>query len=219
MFDVGDTLEIMSSLHEDTLSSKVIEIDDENIFIQEPVNIRTNRSAYLGKGTKVQVTYTVPSTGVYQFISEITTAITGIMPMFVIRKPKEDDIIRIQRRNFVRVEAMLDMIVQSENEEEEFEPFKAYTTNISGGGIAVALPFKHPLKEDMDVRLKFELPLENNPNYKLDVLGHVVRISPGRDDHKDRASIEFLKLADIDRRTIVRFTFERQLALRKTKYQ
>ncbi|WP_139125064.1 flagellar brake protein [Bacillus solimangrovi] len=217
MFKIGDTFELRNlNNNEQLLKTKIIEIDENNLYIQEPVDPKTNKSVYLARGDKFEVTYRQPDSAVYMFKSEILMSISGAMPMFVLRKPKKDEIKRVQRRNYVRVDAILDM--QFHPLDDEFTPFKAYSLNISGGGIAVSLPTNHGLEPNMKAKIQFKLPMAKGNKHEVEVLGQVIRIMKKKNAN-DKASIEFLDLQSVDQRNIIRYTFEQQLAGRKTKFR
>jgi hypothetical protein len=115
------------------------------------------------------------------------------------------DVERIQRREFVRVAAHLDVSVRGIDEELGGD---TKTLDVSGSGIRISDPFELPL--GLDVRVELQLP-DGGP---LSTLGRVVR--PGA-DAKQKA-IRFDALGRTDEERLVRYIRERELkALRASR--
>jgi hypothetical protein len=105
---------------------------------------------------------------------------------------------RIQRREWARVEATLQVIVKGIDEPVGGE---TVTLNISGGGILVKDPWNMPL--GIDVRVEIEV----EPGVKISALGRVVR-EPAR----DQKGIRIDSIGREDSERLVRLVRERELA-------
>jgi c-di-GMP-binding flagellar brake protein YcgR len=106
---------------------------------------------------------------------------------------------RIQRREWVRVEAVVPVHVRGVD-----EPIGGETTtvNVSGGGVLVADKWQMPMGIDVRVELRPESGAE-----PIRALGRVVR-DPGN----DLKGIRFVDIGREDEERLVRFIRERELA-------
>jgi hypothetical protein len=105
---------------------------------------------------------------------------------------------RIQRREWARVEATLQVNVKGIDEPVGGE---TVTLNISGGGILVKDPWKMPLGIDVRVELEVE------PGVTIQALGRVVR-----EPAQDQKGIRIDSIGREDSERLVRLVRERELA-------
>ena len=105
---------------------------------------------------------------------------------------------RIQRREWARVEATLQVSVKGIDEPVGGE---TVTLNISGGGILVKDPWKMPLGIDVRVELEVE------PGVTIQALGRVVR-----EPAPDQKGIRIDSIGREDSERLVRLVRERELA-------
>jgi hypothetical protein len=105
---------------------------------------------------------------------------------------------RIQRREWARVEATLQVSVKGIDEPVGGE---TVTLNISGGGILVKDPWKMPLGTDVRVALEVE------PGVTIQALGRVVR-----EPAPDQKGIRIDSIGREDSERLVRLVRERELA-------
>ena len=105
---------------------------------------------------------------------------------------------RIQRREWARVEATLQVSVKGIDEPVGGE---TVTLNISGGGILVKDPWNMPL--GIDVRVEIEV----EPGVKIQALGRVVR-----EPAQDQKGIRIDSIGREDSERLVRLVRERELA-------
>ena len=105
---------------------------------------------------------------------------------------------RIQRREWARVEATLQVSVKGIDEPVGGE---TVTLNISGGGILVKDPWNMPLGTDVRVEIEVE------PGVKIQALGRVVR-----EPAQDQKGIRIDSIGREDSERLVRLVRERELA-------
>lgn len=141
--------------------------------------------------------------------------------------PPEDDVRRVQRREFVRVPTSLPCQVEPELSEEAIAlqleqlpegvvpdeygaPVPAYVQDISGGGCSLLMPMALP--RSSRVRITLELPQEG----EIVVFGAVVRCASvqTRKGPRVQMGIDFGKLEEGLRSRVVRYVFavQRELA-------
>lgn len=122
--------------------------------------------------------------------------------------PQQDEFIKIQRREYVRVETPVDVAVQFKDYK-----YQLVTTDISAGGLALILKGDVAFKDDDDIKLTIVLPFANGDVNYVVTDATVVRIF--EKDDKTIATIQLTDTDDIDQQHIVRFCFERQLLNRR----
>ncbi|HEX6923310.1 MAG TPA: flagellar brake domain-containing protein, partial [Bacillales bacterium] len=152
---IGTTLYL--DLEEDKYRSRLVEKREGYLFIDLPIDLKTNRTSLLREGTTLRVSFSAGENTLYAFESVIRGRKLGRIPMLVLDYPGEDKFIRLQRREFVRITDSIDIAVHPK--EERFPAFTTTTLDLSGGGTAIHLPKNHGLKEEMEVRCWIVLPM------------------------------------------------------------
>ncbi len=216
MLNIGDTLYLdIEDEKEEKQSFKCRLVDkvQEYFFIDFPINIQTKKVGFFHDGTQFAASFIGKDQAVYSFQTQLVGRKKGRIPMLIIRDPGRDKYIRIQRRQHVRVDASVDVAVHPTDT--EFTPFVSVTADISGGGLALVLPRNHSIPVGRDILCWLSLPLQTGEIKYVQALCHVIRIIPTKDSPREKASIQFTKINENDRQTIIRFVFERQLYLRK----
>ncbi|MCA1054661.1 flagellar brake domain-containing protein [Rossellomorea aquimaris] len=187
---------------------RVVELGTEGIYIDYPLHTKTGKTAFLIDGTQLKASFVYNEQTVLTFETEVLGRKLANIPMIHIHYPGEEGLVKIQRRQFVRVEAIADVSIYCND---RYHP--TITEDISAGGCAVLL------KEGMDInrgeRLKvlLVLAMQSGECQYLELTGSLVRV--WEKNNKRIGSIEFYDLAENQRQLIMRYCFERQLELRK----
>jgi c-di-GMP-binding flagellar brake protein YcgR len=187
---------------------RIVESENNIIFIDYPINVMTNKTAFLVDGAQFRVTFSNEQRDSYCFNTEVLGRRGGDVQMIMMSCPPVEDFIKIQRREYVRVETPVDVAVEHNN-----RFYQLVAEDISAGGIAVQLKSPVGFNEGEYVKLVVVLPFANGDMRYVETEANVVRIFE-REDVKV-ASIQFTNTDDIDQQHIVRFCFERQLMIRK----
>jgi c-di-GMP-binding flagellar brake protein YcgR len=145
-------------------------------------------------GAEVAVEYATDR-GITRFIGTLELSASRAEQL---RVTLSGDSQRIQRREWARVEATLQVSVKGIDEPVGGE---TVTLNISGGGILVKDPWNMPLGIDVRVELEVE------PGVTIQALGRVVR-EPAR----DQKGIRIDSIGREDSERLVRLVRERELA-------
>lgn len=215
MIKIGEVI-ILEPKHTEEVEqykSKLVERKDNKLYIDYPTNLKTNRTAFLLSGMQLKATFIGSDGSVYFFETEVTgRSKLNQVHVLIISYPGKDQLVRIQRRQFVRVETPLDVAVRSNDN--EFEPFTTITEDISAGGAAILLPEKMKLEPEQKIQTLFVFPMQSGEYHYVELTSKVIRLV---DYHKGRkkASIQFLDITDKQRQMILRLCFEKQLAMRK----
>lgn len=187
---------------------KVVEQRDNIIYIDYPTNVITKKTAFLIDGSEFRATFRTEDKQSYAFNTEVIGRKAGNIPMIMLHCPQEDEFIKIQRREYVRVETPVDVAVQFKDNK-----YQLVTTDISAGGLALILKGNIAFQDGDDIKLTIVLPFANGDvNYVVSE-ATVVRIF--EKDDKTIATIQLTDTDDIDQQHIVRFCFERQLLNRR----
>ena len=187
---------------------KVVEQKDGVIYIDYPINTITKKTAFLIDGAQFRVTFNDESKQSFAFNTEVLGRKKGNIPMIMLTCPPDEEFIKIQRREFVRVETPVDVAVEYDN---RFTQLVA--DDISAGGVLLALQGAVNFKIGDEVRLTIVLPYTNK-EIRYVQTGALV-VTTFERNNRTFASVQFTDTDDIDKQYIVRFCFERQLQIRK----
>ena len=102
-----------------------------------PLMCQTGKVAFLVDGTQLKASYTDDEKGTYLFDTEVLNKVKGNIPMMQLLLPPEETFIKIQRRQFVRIDTSVDIAIHPI--EGAFVPFRAVTDDLSAGGAAIRL--------------------------------------------------------------------------------
>ncbi|GGL47013.1 flagellar brake protein [Sporolactobacillus putidus] len=191
---------------------RIADVSQDALTIDYPVDEKSGRTPVFMNGTKFTANY-VENGRVYSFKAVFLHRVHGKIPMMLLKFGGEDSLEKIQRRDFVRVDANLDIAIHSVNG--GFRPFSTLTSDIGGGGTLIILPEHLEIIEGDEVKIWLCLPMASGENVYLRLKGKVVRIFTDKRTHTDRASIQFMLSGDRERQPIIRFCFEKQLENRK----
>ncbi len=215
MINIGDTL-ILEPAHSGTpekYKCRLVDSKENEIYIDYPINANTNKTVFLLNGTQLKVSFVTSQGTVYMFDSEIIgREKQNNIPMLILHLPNSDQFIKIQRREYVRVETNVDVSISSNDI--EMSPFATITTDISAGGAAILVPIGSGLKEESIVNTCFVLPMQSGDYYYLKVKAVVKKILNYNETH-NKAPLEFIEVSANDRQLFLRFCFDRQLSFRK----
>ncbi len=147
--------------------SKIMDVSQEILFIAYPVHMETNKILYLSNGKQVKVSFVDEDEQAYEFISLITGKKKDTIPLLKIIKPRESDIVKIQRRQFLRINWAIDIAVHAINS--EFPPFTTVTSNISAGGMSIIVNKQIHLKLGQEILCWLVLPRTNGTYHYLKI--------------------------------------------------
>lgn len=187
---------------------KIVEQDNNIFYIDYPVNTLTNRTAFLVDGAQFRATFITEDKVSYAFNTEVLGRKIGKIPTIILSCPPSKEFVKIQRREYVRVNTSVDIAVEYND-----KFFQFVTEDISAGGLAIHLNKEVPFKEGEKVALTIVLPFLSGDIRYIKTSANVIRII---DKERSKiASLQFTDPQDIDKQYIVRFCFERQLLIRR----
>lgn len=214
MMNIGDqlTLELKYSDRFEKYKCKLVERKDHQLYIDYPINLETKKTAFFIDGTQLKCSFVSRDNSVYLFESEVMGRIKQNIPMIVLSYPGDEQLIKIQRRQYVRVETSIDVAVHPTNF--EFEPFVTVTDDISAGGAAIITPKNLKLQPNQIIATWIVLPMHNGEYHYFKFQAKVVRIIM-MDEFKNKVSLQFVELTPNERQVLLRFCFDRQVIMRK----
>ncbi|MET3682350.1 c-di-GMP-binding flagellar brake protein YcgR [Alkalibacillus flavidus] len=214
MLSVGKKLSIETvkgDQIEEKLHSKVFDLTKDKVFIDYPINQETGRTHYFLENTKVRVSFVSDHEVVYRFYTEVKRRKREGMAVLEFPLPTKDEMMKIQRRQYVRVDANLDAALYPLDEERE--PLISYTMDISGGGVAVKSNDRL-FSEGEELDMMIVLPLESNQYVYLNVKGEVIRYTQ-TDGSSWKLSVKFKSIDEQKRESVIKFCFDQQLERRR----
>ncbi|AXH98851.1 glycosyltransferase [Sporosarcina sp. PTS2304] len=204
------TLEKDYTEESEKFKSRVVDIeDDQHFMIDYPINMATGKTAFFIDGTQLLVTFVDDYKMSFAFRTEVHSRMNRTIPMLKLTYPGDKELIKIQRREFVRVDTSLDVAVESED-----ESLQLVSLDISAGGLAVNMK-SHEFFEVQDVvDLMIVLHFSKSEIKYVSCKATVVR---NWEEGKRRlSSFKFDTIDEKDRQHIIRYCFERQLELRNS---
>ncbi|MDX8359859.1 MULTISPECIES: flagellar brake protein [Bacillaceae] len=215
MLKVGDTIILSQTSDEqtDTYKCRIVELNKKNIYIDYPINTSTGKSAFFTIGTHFNAKYIRKDQQVYTFKTHITGKTKQQIPMITLEKPAKDKFVKIQRRQFVRIETSVDVAVHPKYD--DFPPFLTVTSDLSAGGAALIMPQGVEVAPDTEMSVWFVLPYQSGEYKYLKIPCNVIRVVGEDDNDRKKATINFLDMKETERQMLIKYCFEQQVAMRK----
>ncbi|MFY4775959.1 flagellar brake protein [Metabacillus sp. RGM 3146] len=213
MLNIGDVLILES--REETLESykcKVVEMDEEYIYIDYPINAKNGKTAFMINETKLAATFVGKDQNAYHFTTQVRGKRKEKIPMMLLTNPSKDKVEKIQRREYIRIETGVNAAIHPLNN--EFEPFTALTIDISAGGTAILIPENTGMDQNHELMVWLALPFQNVPSKYIKIQARTIRILE-ESNLKKKAILEFVEISELNRQTIMRFCFDQQILMRK----
>lgn len=192
---------------------KLIEQSESLLFVDYPINELNGKTAFFMIGTKFIASYVGLDGSVYQFVTELKNKANIKIPALVLSYPDDEGLKRIQRRDYVRISSTNDIAIHAKTM--EFPPFTTVTNNISGGGLTFLLPDQISILPGTKLDAWLVLYLKSSVIKHLQIEAVVIRTMQGIEGRCNTVSIQFEKIDDQTRQTIIRYCFERQLRERR----
>lgn len=215
MLTIGETLilEPIENEQFEKYKCRLVEKDENVIYIDYPINMKNNRTIFLLDGTQLKVSF-VTENSAYIFNSEVLGRVLQEIPMIKLSYPGNQYVMKVQRRQYVRIPTAVDVAIHPL--ENEFSPFTTTTEDISAGGSLVLLRGQvQEIYQGMDVMAVFVLPMQNGEYHYLKLKSKVIRMMDQEKTGKTLFSIHFMDVSPIQRQILLRFSFDRQLAMKK----
>ncbi|CAM3923387.1 hypothetical protein BS11774_17565 [Bacillus subtilis] len=212
MIEIGENV-LLEYIEENELKkakSKAVSIENNELLIAYPVDIVTGRTVILHNDMEVTVEFVGKDEVPYRFTSRIKGKVKDKLQMICLEVPPREKMKRIQRRQYVRTDAVLDVQIQPGNEEE----VRTLSYNISAGGIAVVLADGLSFQSGESLRLIIRLPEEEHTR-QIETEAVVRRIFNDPKSEKRKMTLEYSEIAAGDQQALLQYCIRRQLNKRR----
>lgn len=208
------SLELAQEAESEELKAKIMDFDEHYLYITYPIGIESNRIRYLSFDDTLFVTFTDKESGAtYLYKTKIIKRIKKEIPLLSLPYPSEHQLMKIQRRQFVRVNTAIDLSLHFP---ERSIIYPTVTYDLSGGGCAVVVP------EDINIvrgdigKVYIVLPFSENSYSYIQLNVRAIRKFEKNKVHL--LSLQFFNLNNRDQQQLIRYTFEKQLEYRNKGY-
>ncbi|KRG09676.1 hypothetical protein ACA30_21720 [Virgibacillus soli] len=201
-------LELDRENNTETFKAKIADYSENKIYITYPIGSESQRVIFLLKEEELFASFTDKETGnAYLFRTKVLGQVKNKIPLLTLFFPDDDQLMRIQRREFVRVKTGLDASLKIAG-----KYFPTVTEDISAGGCSVVNRHLHIKKGELGEVL-LVLPFSSKDYLYLNITCRVVRNF--EKNGVNLVSLQFLNLSNQDQQQLIRYTFEKQLEYRK----
>lgn len=207
-------IQVAGNDHDDEFfefKSRIAEEDALNFLIEIPMSQTRGHLKKLFLGEELSIFF-ISEGGIENYFN---THVTGfkedVLRMVRIQKPDPDSISKIQRRNYLRVKASLEIAVKHDTDESRFV---AVTHDVGGGGVSFHTQEEHHLEEGELLSCWILVPYKNGALEHVSFQSKVVRIQKMENGRK-LIMMKYEQIADQERQKLIKYCFEKQLEFRE----
>ncbi len=214
---IGQRLYVDRTTPEGRGHARLLDIADLELYVDEPLEQESHRRLDIVDGDHVRVTYRDGAGALYQFETvTLKRLYIGKLAAYALVRPNASDIVRIQRRSFVRVHVGINIsfLLIVRDESPALISGKGMTQDISGGGMSFYPERDYPLHPGDTVSVKFTLPGEAVGVGPISAKGLIIRRLIQADRPYPLLAIRFTESPNTAQQRIVQFAFKRQIELR-----
>ncbi|WP_228468963.1 flagellar brake protein [Paenibacillus sp. JNUCC32] len=189
--------------------SRISDMDDESMYMEVPLQEGTGRLKKLYIGDELSA-YFLTEGGVKNFFnSYVLSHHEDVIRLVRIKKPEPDQITKVQRRSFLRVQAELELAVMAK----DGTRLLTKTDDVGGGGVSFYLEPDKSFAEGSLLSCWILIPFKNGSVEHVPLEGEVVRVKqlPG---NRSIVMLKFNQIVDMERQKLIRYCFERQFDFR-----
>ncbi|MCI3985016.1 flagellar brake domain-containing protein [Bacillus vallismortis] len=212
MIEIGENVQL-EYIEENELKkakSKAVSIDNNELLIAYPVDVVTGRTVILHNDMEVTVEFVGKDEVPYRFTSRIKGKVKDKLQMICLEVPPREKMKRIQRRQYVRTDAVLDVQIQPADEGE----FSTLSYNISAGGIALILADGRSFQSGESLRLIISLSEDENTR-QIETDAIVRRVFDDPKSGKHKITLEYNGISTSDQQFLLQYCIRRQLNKRR----
>jgi len=202
----------------ETYKTRVADLRQDLAAIELPISETTGRSRLFQPGTEWDVWYIADDGSRYDFRTEVVGKSNDNIPVLLIKLPSKDSLKRTQRRNYLRMNASVEIAVKTEHPVRQYH-FLARTVDLSGGGLSFTCPDSYRLQVHDRLHVWMSLPSRSGQVAHAQAVVEIMRTTPPREKGQHQwISGKFVQINERDQSKIVRACYERQLELRKKSF-
>ena len=202
--------------HEFILKTRIAEVNNQHICIELPINERTGKMERIPIGRNVILFFQTKDHGEFMFPTTIIDEKKDNIDLLVLSLPSPDKIKKAQRRGFLRVPASIETSFRIiGNTQKDWILVK--TLDISGGGMQIVVPSTIRLREGLGITGWISIPFTQEEKVEhVPYEADIVRIITPEENAKNHwISLKFTNITEVSRAKIIRYSYQRQVQLRK----
>ncbi|WP_025720995.1 flagellar brake protein [Paenibacillus sp. 1-18] len=207
-------IQVAGNDHKDELfefKSRIAEEDSQNFLIEIPMSQTSGHLKKLFLGEELSIFFMSEGGIKNYFNTHVTGFKEDVLRMVRIQKPEPDSISKIQRRNYLRVKANLEIAVKYGVNESRFV---AETHDVGGGGVSFQTQEAQQLEEGESLSCWILVPYKNGTLEHVSFQSEVVRIQETENGRR-LIMLKYEKIADQERQKLIKYCFEKQLEFRE----
>lgn len=190
--------------------ARVADVEDNYYAIEVPIHEKTGQLKRLYTGDFIYA-YFISEGGVKNYFN---TTVLGFkedtIKLVIIKKPDPELITKVQRRNYLRVPAELEVAVELAGGIRML----GVTEDLSGGGLSFLCDNTHPLHAKDELSCWLLMHFKNDAIQHVKFECEVIRVK-SLEINKQLVMASITDIHNVDRQKIIKYCFERQLELRK----
>ncbi|RUT47972.1 glycosyl transferase [Paenibacillus anaericanus] len=185
--------------------SRIADIEEESFLIEVPMDMKSGQSKRLFLGDELSVYFLTEGGIKHYFNTYVLGFADDVVKLIRIRKPEPESITKIQRRDFLRVVAELEIAVKLKDNTR----FLAYTDDVGGGGVSYLTDENYNLSEGDTLECWLLVPYKTGTIEHVPFEAEVVR-SKKLESGRWITMLKYLSISDFERQKLIRYCFERQ---------
>lgn len=202
-------IELLKETGESTrYSSRVEDLGENRIVLVAPMKER--QPMILAHGTPLNIWFW-DNQAVYVFRTYLLKNTMTSVQQITVAKP--ETIERVQQRDYVRVNQVMDVLLAYFNSKGEEEVIRCKSKDISGGGLMLVLNTYVPLKNGYKVHLQFTLEQTLIKAAAVIVWNEWELDEQGIENNL--VGVKFIHIAENNRKIIIKNVYARQIELKR----
>jgi len=203
--------------NEPTYRTRIAEISGHIAAIEIPIEESTGKFRRIPAGSQLHVCYQSEDGIRYDFRSELIGERKEQLVLQLITIPPANQIKRMQRRHYLRVNAAFDLAVKL-NDNLRMYHFLTKTIDLSGGGLSFRCSTQFRLKQGDLLQLWLAMPSRVGHVEHVHTKAEVTRVelpAVNSPEAKQQVSVKFVDIAQGEQAKVVRACYEQQLHQRR----
>lgn len=191
--------------------ARITDVDQVSYAIEIPINEKTGQLKRLRVGDIVAAYYMSEGGIKNYFDSTVIGYSEDAIKQVIIQKPDPNHINKVQRRNYLRVPADLDVAISVKDDQ---LCMVCVTEDISGGGLSFFYKGSYEFVDQKELDCWLLLHYRDQSVEHVNFICNIIRVKR-MDNDSQLVMVNITDIHNSDRQKIMRFCFERQLELRK----
>ncbi|AZK47155.1 flagellar brake protein [Paenibacillus lentus] len=185
--------------------SRIADVEDDTLLIEIPIESGSGRMRRLYIGDELSIYFLTDQGIKHYFNTYVLGFADDIVQLVRIRRPEPEMITKVQRRDFLRVVAKLDLAVKLK----DGTRFVALTEDVGGGGVSLLADNKYGLSEGEQLYCWLLLTYKNGSIEHVPFEAEIVRTKK-QETGRTMLMLKFVSISDMERQKLIRYCFERQ---------